>query len=277
MTENEVVARAFREAGLEQSAFTYVAKPGPVTPLRTYMSDDRVLTVALDAEGRRQNLIEQACRVWAKKRGVRSPVIVDFAREGDWLHAERVRVQSPQGPLYVHAALDAADRVAGGEPPVISVPPSQWRSSSSPRVGPVIRGVLGGLNPVTFVQSRRAAAELTDLTTCHGDFYRRNVLFGESGMVSIVDWEFVGRAPRWTDHLRFWSTLRRPEDRNEAWNRLLDTSRDHTRHLSILTHWLCQRLLAENLASPPALRNFEDLKHARRLAVEGRRLSAELR
>jgi Phosphotransferase enzyme family len=276
--EANAIAQSFRQAGLDPAAFVYVPKPGPPTPMRIHVGEDSVFTVALSAEGRRQNLIEHTCREWAAQHGIDCPTVLGFARTGDWLHAERVRAQRPEGSAYVNRALDAADHIARSEPPVLPVPPTQWRAGHLPRLRRTFRGILGGLNIRDFLRSRRAAAELTDLTTCHGDFYRRNVLFRASGQVSIVDWEFVGLAPRWTDHLRIWSTLRRAEDRAESWNRILAScSPSDTGHLDVLMRWLCHRLLAENLAAPRHQRDREDLEHAHRLMAEARSISAELR
>jgi hypothetical protein len=275
--EKSLTTTAFREAGLDPAGFTLVPKPGPPTPLRTHMSEDSVLTVALDPEGRRQNLIENACRRWAGHEGVRCPPVLGASPTGHWLHATRVVLQPPQGPTYVHAALDAADRLASSLPPALPMPATRWRASGASRLAPALRGVLGGLDLRRFLRARRAAAALNDLTTCHGDFYRRNVLFGSTGRVYVVDWEFVGQAPRWTDHLRFWSTLRRADDRAEAWGRIIsDLSPGGVEHVRSLSAWLSHRLLAENLAAPPKQRDVDDLAHARRLVVETKTLIAEL-
>ena len=274
MTVADLVAPAFDQAGLDPTAFAYAAKPGPPTGLRTFLGEDTVLTVAVDDEGRRQNLVEVTCRAWVAPHGVGCPVVLAAAPDGTWIHAERVRAGRPEGPGYVHAALDAADRVAALEPPALPVAPSRWRPSRSARVLSAARGTLGGLDVPRFLRARRAAVGLTEQTTSHGDFYRRNVLHVPDTGVSVVDWEFVGRAPRWTDHVRLWSTLRRPEDRREAWARIGDAAGpDGRAHLEALAGWLCLRLLAENLAAPRRQRDGDDLAHARTLVVESRALS----
>jgi hypothetical protein len=273
----DLTTTAFREAGLDPAAFSLIPKPGPPTPLRTHVSDESVLTVALDSEGRRQNLLEHICRRWAVRQGVRCPQVIGASPTGQWIHATRVVLQPPQGSTYVHGALDAADRIAAAEPPELPVAATRWRASGAARIAPALRGVLGGLDLRRFLQARRAAAVLEDLTTCHGDFYRRNVLFGTGDLVYVVDWEFVGRAPRWTDHLRIWSTLRCAEDRAEAWSRIVsDLPPGGVEHVRSLSAWLSHRLLAENLAAPVKQRNPDDLAHARRLVVETQTLIAEL-
>jgi hypothetical protein len=277
MTEAAALANAFEQAGLDQRAFTYEPKPGPPTPLRTHLGPDAIFTVAVDAEGRRQNLIEQACRTWAADHGIRCPRVLRYASAGDWMLAERVLTVRPEGSAYVHAALDTADRVAAAELPELPAPASQWRASRRSRVVRVARSVVGRLDVAGFVGARRAATALRDVCTSHGDFYRRNVLASDAGSVSVIDWEFVGPAPRWTDHLRLWSTLRREDDRAEAWHRITaDRAAGEIAHLRVLTRWLSLRLLAENLAAPPTQRNTADLAHARRVVVEARSLSAAL-
>lgn len=274
MTAADVVTSAFDQAGLDPAGFGYAAKPGPPTGLRTFLGEDTVLTVAVDDEGRRQNLVEVACRAWAAPHGIGCPAVVAAAPGGDWLHAERVRAGRPEGPDYVRAALVAADRIALLEPPELSVAPSAWRPARSARLLSAARGTLGGLDVPRFLRARRAATGLAEQTTCHGDFYRRNVLHVPGSGVSVVDWEFVGRAPRWTDHVRLWSTLRRPEDRREAWARISEAAGpDGEPHLRALTEWLSHRLLAENLAAPRRQRDPEDLAHARALVAEARVLT----
>ena len=276
MSAADAVASAFDQAGQDPGAFTYAAKPGPPTALRTFLGEDSVLTVAVDADGRRQNLVEAACRAWASPHGVGCPAVLASAPDGAWLHAERVRAGRPEGEAYVHAALDAADRVAALPPPVLPAAPSSWRPDRAQRLLSAARGTLGGLDVPRFLRARRAAGELTARSTSHGDYYRRNVLHVPGSGVSVVDWEFVGEAPRWTDHVRFWSTLRRAEDRREAWARTSATARaagpESEAHLRVLAGWLGLRLLAENLAAPRHQRDADDLAHARVLAREARAL-----
>jgi hypothetical protein len=270
----DAVASAFAQAGQDPGAFAYAAKPGPPTGLRTFLGEDTVLTVAVDDEGRRQNLLEVACRTWAGAHGVGCPAVLATAPDGGWLHAERVRAGRPEGTAYVHAALDAADRVAAAPLPDLPAAASSWRPARAQRLASAARGALGGLDVPRFLRARTAAAGLADRSTGHGDYYRRNVLHVPGAGVSVVDWEFVGEAPRWSDHVRFWSTLRRAEDRREAWGRTSEAAGPEGRaHLRTLAGWLGLRLLAENLAAPRHQRDAEDLAHARVLAREARALS----
>lgn len=274
MSAADAVASAFDQAGQDPRVFTYAAKPGPPTGLRTFLGEDSVLTVAVDEEGRRQNLVEATCRAWAAPHGVGCPAVVAAAPDGGWLHAERVRPGRPEGTAYVQAALDAADRVADLPLPDLPVAPSTWRPARAQRLLSAARGTVGGLDVPRFLRARREAAALTARTTAHGDFYRRNVLHVPGSGVSVVDWEFVGEAPRWTDHVRFWSTLRRAEDRREAWGRTSEAAGpEDLAHLRVLAAWLGLRLLAENLAAPRHQRDAEDLAHARVLVAESRSLS----
>jgi aminoglycoside phosphotransferase len=276
-----VLQAVFDEAGVAQAEFTFTPKPGPPTPLRSYFSADQVLTIAVDDEGRRLNLVESRCRGWASAHEIPVPTVHAAASDGQWLLAERVQAQAPQGATFVHAALDVADRIATLSPPDLDVPASGWRSDDDTRADllrRLVRAVAGRLPLHRFVAARRASAALTDVATCHGDFYRRNVLSRGSALVAIIDWEFVGPAPRFTDHVRFWSTLRRAEDREVAWQRLTSgLSADERRHLATLTEWLALRLLAENLAAPRSQRDPQDVAHARTVVREARRLTSALR
>ena len=276
----DLVDAAFRAAAVDRADFTYSPKPGPPTPLRSFFSDDLVLTVAVSDDGRRMNLVEAACRSWAAAHGIGVPTVQASAPDGAWLLAEAVAAQAPEGAGYVNAGLDAADLIAALDPPTLDAPPSGWRGDGS-RIDLIVRlgrSLLGRLPVHRFVAARRAAAGLTDLTTSHGDLYRRNVLARSATEVAVIDWEFVGPAPRFTDHVRLWSTLRRAEDRELAWARIttgLDAGQRE--HLAVLTEWMTLRLLAENLAAPRSQRNKADLAHARRVGKEARRLTAALR
>jgi Phosphotransferase enzyme family len=248
--------------------------------LRSYFSQELVLTVAASADGHRLNLVEAACRRWADEHGIAVPRVRSCAPDGAWLLAEAVTPQSPEGAGYVRAALDIADRVAALPPPGLDVPASGWRGDGG-RVDLLVRlarSSLGRLPLHRFVSARRAAAGLTDLTTSHGDFYRRNVLARSATDVAIIDWEFVGPAPRFTDHVRLWSTLRRPADRASAWTRITaGLEPAQAGHLATLTEWMTLRLLAENLAAPRSQRDAADLAHARLVVKEARGLTAALR
>lgn len=276
MTESSIIGEAFTAAGLDQDCYAYVPKPGPPTPLRSFVGVDTILTVAVDDEGRRRNLIEQRSREWASRHGINTPAVLDASPLGSWLLGQRIAAGEPAGPGYVHAALDTADRIAAADPPDLPVAASRWRASRRSRLARLVRALRGRLDLVRFLQLRRQLGGLDDLTTSHGDFYRRNVL-SLGDQVSVVDWEFVGVAPRWTDQLRIWSTLLDPADRLVAWDRIVDGAGDDRRHLSVLAQWLACRLLAENLAAPVAQQNPADLGHARRVWTEARALTAALR
>lgn len=271
MHMDESVAVAFREAGGDPQGFSFVPKQGPPTPLRTYMSESSVLTVAVDDQGRRLLALELAWRRWAERTEVPTPTVRGASPSASWLLADRVVPATPAGCDYVHAGLDVADRISSSSVPTLPVLPSSWRASRRGLPIRALRSVAGGLDVRDFRAARSAAADLDDKTCSHGDFYRRNVLNTQHG-VSVVDWEFAGWAPRYTDHLRFWSTLRDERDRDEAWQRISDQAADRVQHLRVLAAWMSIRLLAENLAAPVRYRDSDDLAHARTMAQEGRQL-----
>lgn len=264
--DETAVDAAFEAAGLGRATFEFWPKPGPPTPLRSFRSQESVFTVAIAAAGRDQILLETSCRDWAVRQGIGVPRVRRSDAGGGWMLADYVTVSEPEGSPYVSAALDIADRISAGPPPLLPRPASEWSGNRRDALRRSIRVAVGGLPPLRYRRARAAAAALEDRCLNHGDFYRRNVLHAGSGEVLVVDWEFIGPAPRFTDHLRLWSTLRRPQDRDEAWQRITTgLSRGRRQHVAVLAEYLVLRLLGENLAAPSEERNPDDLAHARSL------------
>lgn len=222
-------------------------------------------------------MIEVAARRWASGIGVPTPAILAHDPAGEWLLGERIEAAEPVGAGYVDEALRCADLIAEAEPPALPARASQWRASRWTLLPRTARMVAAGISPLDFRARRSAAAALSTAAVGHGDFYRRNVLAtGQQGGVSVIDWEFIGPGPLLADHVRFWSTLRREQDRQRAWDGLRDRARDlpDPQHLSDLVQWLALRLLAENLAAPPRQRDPQDLRHARLVHRQARDLTA---
>ena len=136
---------------------------------------------------------------------------------------------------------------------------------------------VGGVNVRRWLTARQAAEELPKDGMAHGDFYFRNVLDTTSG-VQVVDWEFAGPAPHFTDHLRFWSTLKSDEDADLALSLILrNRSSEERNAIGILGRWLAYRLLGENITVRRRFQNPADLTHARAGVGRGERLYAETR
>ncbi|PKW26712.1 phosphotransferase [Phycicoccus duodecadis] len=272
----EPVRAAVRAAGADPDALSEAVKPGPPRPVRRWVDDTLVVDLAASEAGRRLVRLEVDGRRWATAAGVPVPAVHGAAPDGSWLVGARAPGTSCRGAEAVGAALDAADRIAACPAPLPAEAPSTWRADRRTLAVRVVRSVAGGLPIPRFRAARAAAAGLADRVPGHGDLYRRNVL-ADGADVLVIDWEFLGGHPRWTDHVRLWSTLTDPADRAVALRRIegsVPTS-GHP-HVAVLVRHLTLRLLAENLASPVRQRNGDDLAHARRMVGEGEDLALRL-
>lgn len=240
------------------------------------------MTTGTGVEGKRLIAIEVQARRWATGIGLPTPKVLDHAPDYSWMIATWQETRDPVGSDYVRGALRIADTIMAADLPALSVAASEWSGDSANKWQRIYWLTSAGLPLLAWLRARRMAGRLTDFRTAHGDYYRRNVLatsteapkgFPPTGGVSIVDWEFLGAAPAFTDHLRLWSTLREPSDRALALDLIFaDASRESWKHLCILAEWLGLRLLAENLSAPKNQRNAKDLAHARIVAREARAL-----
>lgn len=270
------VRAAVRAAGADPDALPEAVKPGPPRPVRRWVDDTLVVDVAASEAGRRLVRLEVEGRRWAEAAGVPVPTVHAAAPDGSWLVGARAPGVSCRGAEAVGAALEAADRIAACAAPLPAEPPSTWRADRRTLAVRVARSVVGGLPLLRFRAARAEAAALADRGPGHGDLYRRNVLAAGPD-VRVIDWEFLGDHPRWTDHVRLWSTLTDPADRATALGRIEASvpTAQHP-HLAVLVRHLTLRLLAENLASPQRQRNEDDLGHARGMVSEGEDLALRL-
>lgn len=272
----ERVRKALRDTGHDPDALLEAVKPGPPRPVSRWVGEAVLVDVARSADGRRLVALEVAGRRWAGHAGVVVPAVLAVDDDGAWMVSERAGGTSCRGPAAVRAGLEAADRIAACDVPLPELPSSAWTGDRRTFAARVLRSVAGGLPVRRFRDARAAAAGLTALGPGHGDLYRRNVL-ADGGRVSVIDWEFLGTHPRWTDHVRLWSTLTDPEDRAVAVAHL-DAAvpvAEHP-HLAALVRHLTLRLLAENLAAPRRQRDADDLAHARTMVGEGEALARRL-
>lgn len=272
----EDVRVAVRDAGHDPEALVETAKPGPLRPVRRWAGTGLVVDVARAEEGRRLIALEVAGRRWAAVAGVDVPPVLAVGPRDAWMVSVRAPGVSCRGAEAVRAGLAAADLVAGCSAPLPDVPATTWTGDRRTLVARVLRSAAGGLPIRRFLDARAGAARLRDLAPGHGDLYRRNVL-ADGPRVSVIDWEFLAEHPRWTDHVRLWSTLTDPADRSVAVAHL-DAAvppSEHP-HLATLVRHLTLRLLAENLAAPRSRRSSDDLAHARRMVAEGEELARRL-
>lgn len=259
------------------------AVPRPITRWLAAGNTGRLLVeVAHDHEGRRRLSCETSGRAWAREAGVPTPPVVASAPSGGWLVSVLGGSARPD-EAWVEEAFGLADRIQTAVRPPLDPTRSTWRAPARSRTARVTRAVLGGVPPVRFRQARRDYEALGDRAACHGDFYHRNLVgldnpVGLPGRCAVVDWEFLGTAPRFTDHVRLWSVLTDDLLRARTFDRLVGGRGAEERlHLGVVVAWLGLRLLAENLAAPVARRSTADLAHARRVADESIELARWLR
>jgi hypothetical protein len=236
---------------------------------------DVVADVARDDEGRRMAGCEVRGREWARAHGVAVPEVVHADADGSLLvgaRAERVAVVDRE---WLTQVVELADRIAAGTPPPAAVG-SSWRA---PRRTLLLRGVraLAAHVPVrTFLAARAAAAQLPVDGVAHGDFHLGNVLV-DGGRPVVVDWEFLGAAPRGTDLLRLWATLPDREQRAVVVRHLLATTPAERRpDLAVLVRWTALRGLAEQADGRRPFRGRAGLDRARAVVGEAAELAEAL-
>lgn len=270
------VRQALASVGVDPAALEEVRKPGPPRPIRRWRGAEVLVDVATSEHGRRLVGLEVEGRSWAHAAGVPVPAVHAVGPGGGWMVGERADGVSCRGSGAVLAALDAADRVAACSAARPAIAPSTWSGDRRTLPVRVARSVVGGLPLRRFREARAAAYALTDVVSGHGDLYRRNVI-ADGDDIRVIDWEFLGAHPRWSDHVRLWSTLTDPADRAVAVGHLEDVvpAAGH-HHLAVLVRHLTLRLLAENVAAPPRHRSSDDVDHARAMVLEGEELALQI-
>ena len=239
-----------------------------------YRDTSHILMVATTDEGLRRLRSEAEGRAWAITVGVSVPEVLAVDQEHGWLISPWIEAHEPEGPQYVRSGLAGADAISKGAL-VRPATASTWRARRRDLAVRVTRMAFAGVNLQDFRARRAAAMSLPNSSMAHGDYYVGNVLRGAE-QVFVVDWEFWGPAPKYTDHLRFWSTLRRREDRELAMDLISSAAGSQRRSLATLAIWLAYRLLAQNASAPPRQRNMGDLEHARRVVREAEDRFADL-
>lgn len=265
---------ALRSSGLTPDDLAYQSKKGPPRPVSTFVGGGLVLAVARNHEGARLIELEVTGRRWAEQHDIATSTVIDVCPNQDWMLARWIDpLGSASGPEYVAAALETADRIMRLPLPAQATYASTWRSRRRTLIIRSARLTIGGVPVRHWYRTRGRASALTRSATAHGDFYFRNVLPGPT-CVYVIDWEFLGSAPMFTDHLRLWSTLKCKQDRRQVLDHLLSSADPDTwAHICDLAAWLGLRLLAENLSAPRRFRNPADLAHARVIAREADRIA----
>ena len=216
------------------------------------LTTDCAIHIAHD-ERTRTRIREEAERLaWAARNGIPVPAVVDF--RPDWLVTSRaVNDGVTTGRPYVAAAVEAARAIAGAPepPPSLRAPVAAHGGGRRAGLVRLSRIVRSPLPPGEFRATRAAAAGLRRDTLAHGDYVLHNILFDQAkSAVTIIDWEFLTRAPAHQDLLMLWPRLTEAQDRALVLEEVERTTRDR-RAAGVLHHWLAVRLLADLVTKVP--------------------------
>ncbi len=216
------------------------------------LTTDCAIHIAHD-DRTRTRIREEADRLaWAARNGIPVPAVIDF--RPDWLVTGRaVNDGVTTGRPYVAAAVDAARAIAGAPepPPSLRAPVAAHGGGRRAGLVRLARIVRSPLPPGEFRAVRAAAAGLRRDTLAHGDYVLHNILFDASkGSVTVIDWEYLTRAPAHQDLLMLWPRLTEADDRALVLDEVERTTRDR-RAAGVLHHWLAVRLLADLVTKVP--------------------------
>ena len=195
----------------------------------------------------RNRIREEAQRLaWAARNGIPVPAVIDQREE--WLVTSRaVNDRVTSGRPYIEAAIGAARAIAAASepPPSLRAPVAAHGGGRWAGLVRLSRIVRSPLSPAEFRGARAAAAGLARDTLAHGDYVLHNILFDASkASVTVIDWEYLTRAPAHQDLLMLWPRLEEAEDRALVLEEVERTTSDR-RGAGVLHHWLAVRLLAD--------------------------------
>jgi aminoglycoside phosphotransferase len=189
---------------------------------------------------------------WAARNGIPVPGVVEW--RPTWLVTTRaVNDGVTTGRAYVEAAIGAARAIAGASepPPSLRAPVAAHGGGRKAGLVRLARIVRSPLPPGEFRAVRAEAAGLRKDTLAHGDYVLHNILFDRStNAVTVIDWEFLTRAPAHQDLLMLWPRLTEADDRALVVEEVERTSRDK-KAAGVLHHWLAVRLLADLVTKVP--------------------------
>lgn len=210
------------------------------------LTTDCAIHIAHD-DRTRNRIREEAERLgWAARNGIPVPAVIDQREE--WLVTSRaVNDQVTSGRPYVEAAIAAARAIAAASepPPSLRAPLAAHGGGKKAGLVRLSRIVRSPLSPGEFRDARAAAAGLPRDTLAHGDYVLHNILFDTSkASVTVIDWEFLTRAPAHQDLLMLWPRLEEADDRALVLEEVERTTKDR-RAAGVLHHWLAIRLLAD--------------------------------
>jgi hypothetical protein len=252
-----------------------MGKDGLRRPVTRLGGGGIVAEIAQSDEGRARIRREAWGRAWATRAGLPTAAIHSSDPDGGWLVGEWVAAAPSGGERYLDRAVQAAVQISVAEPPPPGPGAAVWRSPRRAALARTARAVAGRMPLRLWLAARSAARALPQVPVAHGDFYHRNVLWrADRDDVCVIDWEYLGAAPRHGDLLRMWTVLPDRQDRDSLLSRLLSAAPPaQHREIAALGLWLALRLLGENIKSPRTDRNAADLAHARSIQPEARELA----
>jgi hypothetical protein len=216
------------------------------------LTTDCAIHIAVDERTRGRIRDEAERLAWAARNGIPVPAVVE--QRGGWLATTRAANDGvTTGRPYVEGAIGAARAIGAAlePPPNLRAPLAAHgggRRAGLVRLSRIVRSPLG---PGEFRAVRAAAAGLRRDTLAHGDYVLHNILFDASkGAVTVIDWEFLTRAPAHQDLLMLWPRLEDADDRALVLEEVERTTKDR-RAAGVLHHWLAVRLLADLVTKVP--------------------------
>ncbi|MDQ1489821.1 MAG: Phosphotransferase enzyme family [Actinomycetota bacterium] len=218
------------------------------------LTTDRAIHIAHDDRTRKRIREEAERLAWAARNGIPVPAVVESRT--DWLITARaVDDGVTTGRGYVEAAIGAARALAAAPepPPSLRAPVAAHGGGRKAGLVRLARIVRSPLPPGEFRAVRAEATGLRKNTLAHGDYVLHNILFDRSkNAVTVIDWEFLTRAPAHQDLLMLWPRLTEADDRALVIEEVERTTRDK-KAAGVLHHWLAVRLLADLVTKvPPA-------------------------
>jgi hypothetical protein len=216
------------------------------------LTTDCAIHIAHD-DRTRSRIRDEAERLrWAARNGIPVPAVIES--RPDWLVTARaVNDGVTSGAAYVEAAIGAARAIVAAEesPPSLRAPLPAHGGGRWAGLVRLSRIVRSPLSPGEFRAVRAAASGLRRDRLAHGDYVLHNILFDRSERtVTIIDWEFLTRAPAHQDLLMLWPRLVEADDRALVLEEVERTTTDKPA-AGVLHHWLAVRLLADLATKVP--------------------------
>jgi hypothetical protein len=219
---------------------------------RVGLTSRHAVHIAYDDRTRKRIREEAERLAWASRQQIPVPGVIELTDE--WLITERATDDKiSSGERYITAAIGAARAISGAaeDPPSLRGPVPAHGGGKRAAAERLLRIVRSPLSPREFRSARAAAAGLTRDTLAHGDYVLHNILFDSArDRVTIIDWEYLTRAPAHFDLLMLWVRLPEAADRDAVLDEVLRTTRDRAA-AGVLHHWLAVRLLADLVTKFP--------------------------